>query len=300
MMVKIQMLNNFVEPMLAFDYEKKHDKIKELVVQPKLDGVRCIFNPHDPAQELQSRSGLTIEGTPHIVEQIKRLNLPFIVDGELHNHEFGFDKTSGIVRRKANNISSEHKEVDYIIFDVVFIHRTFESRLDLLKNLHKIINRHPETFNNIQVLTSQTIKNTPSERKRMLDMLLSAGYEGAIYRNPNGIYEHKRSNHLLREKPFDRDVFQIVDIKEEVDKHKIAKGRAGALVCVDREGQFVTASGIVDSLKDKLWANPSYYIGEFVLLKFQRRTKQSYRHPNFVRLLTEEDVKAYMYDKKEK
>jgi len=289
------MINNFVEPMLAFDYAKKHDRIKNLIVQPKLDGVRCIFNPHDPALELQSRSGLTIQGVPDILKQVKSLNLPFIVDGELYNHEFGFDKTSGIVRRRENNISDLQNKITYVIFDVIFPHREFQDRLPLLDRLNQILYNNPTEFPNLQIISHQQILNTTHERKRMLDLLVSSGYEGSILRDPNIGYEHKRSNGLLREKPFDQDVFTLVEVKEEIDKHKNPKGRVGALVLSDREGRFVTASGLVDTLKDKIWANPSYYIGQSVLLKFQRRTKNSYRHPNFVKFLTEDEVAAYSY-----
>ena len=92
---------NIIKPMLAYSVGKKEINWDELVfIQPKLDGVRCIFTK-DGAY---SRAGNTFKNLEHIEKYLKGFFYAYpdaILDGELYNHALkkDFEKIISLVRK---------------------------------------------------------------------------------------------------------------------------------------------------------------------------------------------------------
>ena len=280
----------FIQPMLAIDYNRsKHKKFKKFIAQPKYDGVRAIYAD----KNFQSRSGLTFEGVPEVLSSLSNLNTRgFPLDGELYSDTLDFDTISGIARRKSNNLSELRSQVFFQVFDIVNERVRFEERLNFLTS---VINNTDHYRRPLGI----PIDNNHEEIKRLLNQLLDEGYEGIILRNPDSFYEFKRTASLLRWKPFDKDIFTVVDIQEEVAGDGRPKRRCGALVCANKETIQFSAGGLDDDLKNKIWLNVNYYIGKSVVIKFQKRTKKgSLRSPNFVKFVDDEDRERTLINSK--
>ena len=86
--------------MLAFAQQKKAINWNQtMFLQPKLDGVRCIFTK----QGAYSRSGKKFKNVQHLRRQLKPFfaaNPTVVLDGELYNHDFkdNFNKIISLVR----------------------------------------------------------------------------------------------------------------------------------------------------------------------------------------------------------
>ena len=90
-----------IKPMLAYKVGKKEiDWSEKTFIQPKLDGVRCIFTK-DGAY---SRTGKEFKNVAHIEEDLKDFFDKYpdtVLDGELYNHDLkkDFEKIISLVRQ---------------------------------------------------------------------------------------------------------------------------------------------------------------------------------------------------------
>jgi hypothetical protein len=67
--------------------------------------------------------------------------------------------------------------------------------------------------------------STPEEADAVYDYLVGLGYEGMMYRNADGLYEHgKRSSDLLKRKP-------IATTEAKVLSVRVDKNQDGVLTC---------------------------------------------------------------------
>jgi DNA ligase-1 len=101
---------------------------------------------------------------------------------------------------------------------------------------------------------------------------LKLGYEGAMARNANGQYVHKRSTDLLKIKEFIDSEFQVVGVEE--GRGKLA-GHA-IFVCRTTAGVDFRAKlmGDTSELK-KYFENPALAIGRFLTVKYQGLTNKN-------------------------
>ncbi|CAD7956609.1 unnamed protein product [Amoebophrya sp. A120] len=117
----------------------------------------------------------------------------------------------------------------------------------------------------------------------MLKKVEQDGGEGLMLREPNSLYERKRSNTLLKVKTFfDLDA-TVVRIEQGAGKHK---NRMGALVCKDamnRSIEFKVGTGFTDEMRE----NPPP-VGSLITVKYQEKTKDGKpRFPVFMRVRTD-------------
>ena len=91
-----------IKPMLAYKLnENKIDWDKPVYMQPKLDGVRCLFTKDGAF----SRTGKQFMNVKHIEESLKdyfEQNPAMVLDGELYNHNLrnDFEKIISLVRKQ--------------------------------------------------------------------------------------------------------------------------------------------------------------------------------------------------------
>lgn len=124
---------NIYLPMLAFDYFKRGKDIKfPCYVQPKLDGVRAIFNTSFGA--FQSRTGKKFAHLEHIIEELSPLNL--LLDGELYSNRLTFQEITGMVNKKklTEDDILKQKEIIFVVYDII-IEGDYTYRLKVLKDL---------------------------------------------------------------------------------------------------------------------------------------------------------------------
>lgn len=190
-------------PMLAksFDkHEKKVDWESGVVVQPKLDGMRCLCVVRSGKVKLLSRGGKEIETMKHIKECVKGLD-DVILDGELYAHGESFQENMKLIKKYRPGESEFVKLHTYdIVSDTPFIER-YETLSQIVEGLE-----HVELVENEYVNSKEGLQESHSK-------FLSDGYEGSILRHGDKGYKvNGRCDSLLKFKDFIDIALPIMDI----------------------------------------------------------------------------------------
>ncbi len=274
-----------IKPMLAYKVGKKDvDWSEKVFIQPKLDGVRCVFTKDGAF----SRTGKQFKNVAHVEDDLKDFfkQYPYrVLDGELYNHELkdDFEKIISLVRKQKPSDEDRLNAKELVQFHVYdFMNFT------VLKNLTKDV--YEDRFNwlvrNLPISRTMTlIKNTSvdsyDEAKMLHDVHLAQGYEGSMLRL-NKPYECKRSYNLQKFKDFSDTEATIVGYETGKGKRT---GTLGKFYMQDDEGiQFGCPPGKGYSYKDlaDMLENVHDYIGQRATFTYFQRTKAgSYRHPLF-------------------
>jgi len=139
------------------------------------------------------------------------------------------------------------------------------------------------TINMKHVTTVGTHKvETLKEAKKLHQEILDAGYEGSIYRNPDGLYKGTRSWDLMKFKDFHDAEATIIDFVAGKGKRT---GTLGKFIMQDDEGvEFGCPPGKgydYNALAEML-ENAAQYVGQLATFTYFERTKAgSYRHPHY-------------------
>ena len=276
-----------IKPMLAHKFNP--DKaVFPALLQPKLDGVRCVFTKDGAF----SRTGKEFKNVDHIKETLKPLfkQYPYIkLDGELYNHKLkdDFEKIISLVRKTKPTF--EHRQeakklVQFHVYDSVrdkLSCATYEERLDDLIDViaERTYDGHFIDNSHVRLTKTVYIKNI-NEAKEWHNKFLDEGYEGSIYRNPNGLYKGTRSWDLMKFKDFHDAEATIVGY--ELGKGK-RTGTIGKFIMQDDEGvEFGCPPGKGYDYKDLagMLNNINDYIGQRATFTYFQRTQAgSYRHP---------------------
>ena len=267
-----------IKPMLAYKVGKKEvDWSEGVFIQPKLDGVRCIFTKDGAF----SRTGKQFKNVAHLEYDLTdffRKNPNIVLDGELYNHALkdDFEKIISLVRKtkptEDDRRDAQHL-VQYHVYDVIAGSSNYDERFNWLRN-------------NLPVARTMTlIRNTSvesyDEAKVLHDIHLAQGYEGSILRL-NKPYEQKRSYNLQKFKDFHDTEATITGYEEGKGKRQ---GTLGKFLMTDDEGiQFGCPPGKGYTYKDleNMLLNIHDYIGQRATFTYFQRTQAgSYRHPLF-------------------
>jgi len=104
---------------------------------------------------------------------------------------------------------------------------------------------------------------------------MQQNYEGIIIRNPQSVYEQKRTYNLMKLKPTKQDEYKIVGFVEEVSIHGELKDRLGAFICEsDNSEVFTVGSGLTDSQREIYWKYKDAYLNKYILVKYQALTER--------------------------
>ena len=264
-----------IKPMLAHKY--KEDKADyPAFIQPKLDGVRCLFT----AKGAFSRANNQFMNVDHIEKALKPFfakNPTTVLDGELYNHGLkdDFEKIISLVKKKkpTDDDKAEAKElVQYHVYDVASMTiANYTTRLNFVNALNYV---HPICKVDTQV--SLDFDDALSLHKKNLKL----GYEGSIYRSWSGKYKGTRSWDLMKFKDFHDTEATIVGY--EIGKGK-RQGTLGKFIMQDDEGiEFGCPPGKGYDYKDlaNMLDNVHDYIGQRATFTYFQRTQAgSYRHP---------------------
>ncbi len=266
--------------MLAHVYndESQIDWAEPVWMQPKLDGVRCLFTKDGAF----SRTGKQFMNVQHVEEDLKDLfdSCPWIVlDGELYNHDLknDFEKIISLVRKQKptdKDRSEARTKIQYHVYDYIVgntKYLRYKKRMDALvcSNIYTP---------SVCYVESKRIA-TPAIIKIAHQANLDRGYEGSIIRL-NGVYEHKRSKNLLKVKDFSDSEAKIVDFVEGKGKRR---GTIGKFIAIDAGG-VKFGMPVMDKFKylQDNFKTMQGWIGRTATFTYFERTKAgSYRHPLF-------------------
>jgi len=270
-----------IKPMLAYKVGKKDiDWSEKIFLQPKLDGVRCIFTRHGAF----SRTGKQFKNVAHIEEDLAEFfkkNPDTILDGELYNHKLknDFEKIISLVRKtkptEQHRIEAEQL-VQYHVYDTIVtfpLAPNYQIRYEFLVRSLPIVRS--------VTLIRNTSVDSYDEAKTLHNIHLAQGYEGSILRL-NKSYEQKRSYNLQKFKDFSDTEATIIGYVEGKGKRQ---GTIGKFLMRDDEGvEFGCPPGKGYTYEDlaNMLLNVNDYIGQRATFTYFERTKaNSYRHPLF-------------------
>jgi len=266
--------------MLAHKFDhKKVDWSQPVYIQPKLDGVRCLFTK-DGAY---SRAGNKFMNIAHIELRL----IPFfkehpdvVLDGELYNHELkdDFEKIISLVRKQkptSDDRLDAKSLVQFHVYDYFdgVIYDSYKTRMHQL-GVSDIYNK------DIKYVQAYKVNNYDESRIYHKDFL-NQGYEGSIIRL-DGLYKHGRSYDLMKFKDFSDAEATIIGYEEGKGKRT---NTVGKFLMIDDEGvEFGCPPGKGYNYNDlsNMLLNISDYIGQRATFTYFQRTKAgSYRHPLF-------------------
>lgn len=257
--------------MLCYPFEEKRFKKWDtnVLVQPKLDGVRMRVELANPVRLLSSEGNDLSFALPHIHQELTdkawkfRSEGIFELDGEAYNHDMEFEDIVSITGR-STNLHSDFSLINYHIFDHVSDAPNYRRVMELI---HIFLDT---PFNTIQLVDTTNAVDIETTME-MLRRLHSDGYEGIIVRHPLAPYVRKRSRWMMKFKPKKSDTYKIVGMVEEYSIHGEPKGRLGALVLSDEEGNvFKAGSGLTAEQREVYWRDD--VVGRYAIISYQHTT----------------------------
>jgi len=270
-----------MKPMLAHKFDiKRVDYSEPVYIQPKLDGVRCLFTKDGAF----SRTGKQFMNVAHIhAELIKffQQQPDVVLDGELYNHKLknDFEKIISLVRKQkptADDRLEARQLVQFHVYDYFdgVMYDNYEQRMNQLN----CVNFYGKS---IKYVPSYKVNKHEEALNMHHDGFLADGYEGSILRL-NGLYKHGRSYDLMKFKDFSDTEATIIGYETGKGKRE---GTIGKFLMQDDEGvKFGCPPGKGYNYKDlaNILDNIGDYIGKRATFTYFQRTQAgSYRHPLF-------------------
>ena len=293
------------ECMLAHDGANHQDKIEgEKFLQPKLDGVRCltVVNVETGTVTQYTRNGKVLENFSHItdaiLEHIPSFTESVVLDGEIVSRSF-----QDLMKQVHRKSDVKANDARLMLFDIIPLGefkagkgtKPQDERHRELVSFSKVF----ESIGNIDVIPQVQVDLDSfvgrEEYKEYNKKIIEQGFEGIMIKDPDAVYECKRSTAWLKEKPFIEVSLSVVAVEEGTGRNE---GRLGALVCEGLDdGKNISVnvgSGFTDDARSEFWQsyldNPSSVIGQVVEVRADAATRNqdsedvySLRFPRFLR-----------------
>lgn len=268
-------------PMLAEKWKDHKKKASyPAILQPKLNGVRCIaiWDKEESKIKLLSRGGQVYQ-MPEIELALRDFLMthPTVqLDGELYKHGMPLQDISGIVRLEDKEQFGRKHVLEYHIYDLAVEDVQQIARTGMMERYVEEI-KH----NSIVAVPSITI-NSEEEVKTYHDAFVATGYEGAMVRDQNGYYMFGfRDACLLKVKEFIDEEFEIIGC--DVDS---AKGiESFVFVLQNNINDISFKARPTGTIEDKeIWRqNIDKFIGKKATVRYQERTVNGLPHQGHVR-----------------
>lgn len=257
-MAETLMDSSEIHPVSAQYYDKYADKLPQIVIaQPKLNGVRTFIRRIGDEIIIRSKRGVRY----HVMEaKFGDYLMIMMEDGEILDGEFYIHgRPLRLINSAVKKAGPLTPEVEFHIFDSPSIEATAEERLRLVhEKYHNATTRAAQ----VMVVPSRRIDraNSLAYRQEQEDL----GFEGAMYRDPAGIYESGVRSYAIMKDKADYDAeFMIVDVT--IDREGF-----GLLVCLTADGSetFELRMTGPDSVRAHIAAHPEEYKGKLVTAKY--------------------------------
>jgi DNA ligase-1 len=282
---------------LAHDGANHESKVTgEKLIEVKLDGVRVITIVYPSGQVDQySRNGKELVNFPHIRQQLARhamfFKTPTVLDGEVMSSSF--QDLMKQVHRKTD-VASDDAVLN--LFDILSLDEfragrgeyTQADRSAVLRNWHQHLAEH---MPNVTVVGQELVDlDTEAGAERFTQInadAVAGGYEGIMIKDPDAVYECRRSVAWLKQKPYIEVSLAVVGVEEGTGKNV---GRLGALIVEGTDdGKLIrtnVGSGLSDDNRITYWAARDNLVGNIVEVRADAVTQNqdgsfSLRFPRF-------------------
>lgn len=244
-------------PMLA----KKLDQVSrwagKYVMQPKLDGFRCLISRSGDDVIAYTRGGIQLTQIGHIVDSIRdKIPEGVVLDGELYQHGVPLQRIASLAKRKQPG--TEH--LVYHVYDS-FGDDHFESRYEIAQDV--VQNASTKSI----IMVPNYYVSTQDDMWNMFQVFREDRYEGGILRDLHTPYESgTRSSGLIKVKAREDAEFMVIDIIPGSDG-------LGILVCRMPNGKtFKTLAPGDHDQKRFILVHKEQYIGKMVTVEFANYT----------------------------
>ena len=285
------------ECMLADD-SKKHEKkmVGEVLVEPKLDGVRvvAILDVDRDEVKMYSRNGKELYNFPKIVAQLDSMldQMPesMVFDGEVMSDDF-----QTLMREIHRKEGAKTDDAILNVFDCLPLIDFMDGGCGLTITKRKQMLEDFDYPENIRLVEYVKMNLSDEDgQKQFADynkLCIDKGYEGIMVKPIIGSYECKRSSLWLKVKPFIEVSLTVKDVEEGTGRNA---GKLGALIVEGTDGgKFIktnVGSGLTDADRDTFWKAKDKLIGQIVEVRADQITQNqesndewSLRFPRFLR-----------------
>ena len=282
---------------LAHDSANHEGKLKgKKLIEVKLDGVRVITVVYPTGHVDQySRNGKELVNFEHIKQQISKFAHqfaePVVLDGEVMSASF-----QDLMKQVHRKSGVEAGDAVLHLFDILTL-REFKQgygehqQVNRSASLVHWYNQSAEGMPNVTIVGQEFVDlDLPAGESRFKQInqeAIDGGYEGIMIKDPDAVYECKRSHSWLKLKPFIEVTLKVVDVEEGTGRNA---GRLGAFICKgEDDGRNISVncgSGFSDSDRDSFWSNKGEILGRLVEVRADAITQNqdqtySLRFPRF-------------------
>lgn len=296
-----------------------------MLVEPKLDGLRCIAEVDCGSKIVRffTRSGKAIDSLSNLEHEVLVFAMQFgTAEIPLPSVAFDCEVTSGTFLESMSSVRSSKEQVTegtLHVFDVLVRgpghspialsdaelqeQGTQQVRRQRLQAGFTVLKKHLPELKFVKLTESYAV-TSEEEVFTMYERCRDAGLEGVIVKDPNAFYVKKRSASWMKIKAEETLDLNIVGAFEGTGKYA---GSLGGLVVVNGEVEVRVGSGFSDAQRDEYWAQiqddlklaGSGKRSSCVLIdcpaevQYQEQLPSgSLRHPVFVRLRRDKQLGA--------
>ena len=289
------------ECMLAHDSANHEAKLTGAkILQPKLDGVRAItvIDYEAKTVTMYTRNGKVLDNFGHITNYLEgfmeEFGRSYVLDGEVVSRSF--QDLMKQVHRKDNVQATDARLCLFDILPLVEFKAgksvmAQKRRSAFLKNFDNIFNDSGfiELIPQIEVNLDEFMGEL--EYKDYNKKMVEEGFEGIMIKDPNSLYECKRTASWMKSKPFIEVSLTVTAVEEGTGRNK---DKLGALVVEGTDdGKYIVVnvgSGFSDEQRSEFWEAKDTLIGQVVEVRADAATRSqdsentySLRFPRFLR-----------------
>lgn len=289
------------ECMLAHDGANHESKIcGKKLLEPKLDGVRVLTVIDAQARTViqYTRNGKVLENFSHITDSLlKNIDLfdrSWVLDGEMVSSSF-----QALMKQVHRKEDVQAGDARLMLFDVLPLSEFQKGksalgqkrRSSLLRSMKSVFDK----IGSIDIISQEEVDLDSYvgelQFKEFNKTAIEQGFEGIMIKDPDAVYECKRSASWLKQKPFIEVSLAVVGIEEGTGKNE---GRLGALICEgEDDGKQIrvnVGSGFTDDQRTEFWRDQKDLVGQIVEIRADAATRSqdsedtySLRFPRFLR-----------------
>ena len=278
------------------NHEKKMIGKKQIEI--KLDGVRVLTIIRKNKVEMFSRNGKQFHNFGHIIEEIEKVikenPLPYdlVLDGEVMSANF-----QDLMKQVHRKDGKQTKDAVLHLFDLCPLTNFQKGRWETNQAERSLlvkewVAKHSILLKHVQTLDWENVDlDTIEGQKRFVEVNKSAvegGYEGVMIKDPQAMYECKRTHSWLKAKPFIEVTLKVVSVEEGTGRNE---GRLGAILVEGQDDGYKYSlscgSGFSDIQRDEYWSQRDDLIGQLVEIRADAKTRSqdaetfSLRFPRF-------------------
>ena len=280
---------------------------KNVTITLKLDGFRYKIVKQGDNINIYTSSGKLDNNLVEIIEEAKKLpdgvyDGELIAHGEFENSTARFNATTKILGK-----DGEKRGVDFIVFDYIedidafFNYEEYKLarclRLDKLEEIMEKLNGKfiilvPVYYRDMFVYSQKEIDQIYD----IYEKATARGEEGIVIDMAYASYIRSKGTSMFKMKPEISGDFKVIELIEGKGKDA---GRLGAFVIEYKDNTVHVGSGLTDSIREEVWANPDKYIGKLIEVVYLCETKDektgltSIRLPRFKRFRFDKNDVSY-------